>query len=153
MPRPSLRRPPKETPDSSHPRRARKAFGPAGGLRLWSAAMPPGEPPPTSAVEILHPPPPSARGAGRCVIEVAHLRKLYGSTVAVDDVSFEVLEGEIFGLIGPQPRRQDHGMRRGRSQAAQAALRARFSSSILRSHAIIRFEFSMVGDASCPRAP
>jgi len=63
--------------------------------------MPPGEPPPTSAVEILHPPPPSARAAGRCVIEVAHLRKLYGSTVAVDDVSFEVFEGEIFGLIGP----------------------------------------------------
>jgi ABC-2 type transport system ATP-binding protein len=29
------------------------------------------------------------------------LRKLYGSTVAVDDVSFQVLEGEIFGLIGP----------------------------------------------------
>jgi ABC-2 type transport system ATP-binding protein len=35
------------------------------------------------------------------VIEVAHLRKLYGSTVAVDDVSFDVFEGEIFGLIGP----------------------------------------------------
>ena len=35
------------------------------------------------------------------VIEVSHLRKLYGSTVAVDDVSFEVFEGEIFGLIGP----------------------------------------------------
>jgi ABC-2 type transport system ATP-binding protein len=35
------------------------------------------------------------------VIEVSHLRKLYGSTVAVEDVSFEVFEGEIFGLIGP----------------------------------------------------
>jgi len=39
--------------------------------------------------------------SGRRVIEVAHLRKVYGSTVAVDDVSFEVFEGEIFGLIGP----------------------------------------------------
>src|ERR1051325_3229609 len=39
--------------------------------------------------------------AGRPVVEVAHLRKLYGTTVAVDDVSFEVFEGEIFGLIGP----------------------------------------------------
>src|SRR4029453_3144908 len=29
------------------------------------------------------------------------LRKLYGSTLAVDDVSFQVREGEIFGLIGP----------------------------------------------------
>jgi len=35
------------------------------------------------------------------VIQVTHLRKRYGSTVAVDDVSFEVNEGEIFGLIGP----------------------------------------------------
>ena len=32
---------------------------------------------------------------------MAHLRKRYGSTVAVDDVSFDVFEGEIFGLIGP----------------------------------------------------
>ncbi len=35
------------------------------------------------------------------VIEVSNLRKSYGSTVAVDGVSFEVLAGEIFGLIGP----------------------------------------------------
>jgi ABC-2 type transport system ATP-binding protein len=38
---------------------------------------------------------------GAPVIQVAHLRKLYGTTVAVDDVSFDVFEGEIFGLIGP----------------------------------------------------
>ena len=35
------------------------------------------------------------------IIEVAHLRKTYGSTVAVEDVSFDVYAGEIFGLIGP----------------------------------------------------
>jgi len=35
------------------------------------------------------------------VIEVEHLRKTYGQTVAVDDVSFQVNEGEIFGLLGP----------------------------------------------------
>lgn len=35
------------------------------------------------------------------VISVSHLRKAYGSTVAVDDVSLDVREGEIFGLIGP----------------------------------------------------
>ena len=35
------------------------------------------------------------------VIEVEHLRKTYGTTVAVDDVSFQVNEGEIFGLLGP----------------------------------------------------
>jgi ABC-2 type transport system ATP-binding protein len=35
------------------------------------------------------------------VIEVAGVHKTYGSTVAVEDVSFEVRDGEIFGLIGP----------------------------------------------------
>lgn len=35
------------------------------------------------------------------VIEVRNLRKTYGSTVAVDDVSFSVRRGEIFGLVGP----------------------------------------------------
>ena len=35
------------------------------------------------------------------VIHVSGIRKTYGSTVAVDDVSFDVHEGEIFGLIGP----------------------------------------------------
>jgi ABC-2 type transport system ATP-binding protein len=35
------------------------------------------------------------------VIQVSGLRKTYGRTVAVDDVSFEVRDGEIFGLIGP----------------------------------------------------
>jgi ABC-2 type transport system ATP-binding protein len=32
---------------------------------------------------------------------VSGIRKTYGSTTAVDDVSFEVHEGEIFGLVGP----------------------------------------------------
>ena len=35
------------------------------------------------------------------VIHVAGIRKTYGTTVAVDDVSFDVNDGEIFGLIGP----------------------------------------------------
>lgn len=35
------------------------------------------------------------------MIRVAGIRKSYGATVAVSDVSFEVREGEIFGLIGP----------------------------------------------------
>ncbi|HWW86001.1 MAG TPA: ABC transporter ATP-binding protein [Vicinamibacterales bacterium] len=34
-------------------------------------------------------------------IRVASIRKTYGHTPAVDDVSFEVQPGEIFGLIGP----------------------------------------------------
>ena len=35
------------------------------------------------------------------VIQVSGVRKTYGQTVAVEEASFEVFEGEIFGLIGP----------------------------------------------------
>ena len=34
-------------------------------------------------------------------VEVTHLVKRYGSTAAVDDLSFDVLVGEVFGLLGP----------------------------------------------------
>jgi ABC-2 type transport system ATP-binding protein len=35
------------------------------------------------------------------MIEVEHLGKSFGALVAVDDVSFTVRQGEIFGLLGP----------------------------------------------------
>src|SRR5262249_30205665 len=35
------------------------------------------------------------------VIEVNQLHKEYGDHVAVDDVSFTVAKGEIFGILGP----------------------------------------------------
>ena len=35
------------------------------------------------------------------VVRVDGIRKTYGSTVAVDEISFEVEAGKIFGLIGP----------------------------------------------------
>jgi ABC-2 type transport system ATP-binding protein len=35
------------------------------------------------------------------VVEVQHLHKSYGDTVAVEDVSFTVQAGEIFGILGP----------------------------------------------------
>jgi ABC-2 type transport system ATP-binding protein len=37
----------------------------------------------------------------KSIIEVQKLRKTYGTTIAVDDISFEVKEGEIYGLLGP----------------------------------------------------
>jgi ABC-2 type transport system ATP-binding protein len=35
------------------------------------------------------------------VITVEHLRKAYGHNVAVEDISFSVEQGEIFGILGP----------------------------------------------------
>jgi len=35
------------------------------------------------------------------IVHVEGLRKTYGATVAVEDVNFEVREGEIFGMVGP----------------------------------------------------
>jgi ABC-2 type transport system ATP-binding protein len=43
---------------------------------------------------------PGPAGSGPAV-EIAHLRKTYGTLAAVDDVSLSVEEGEIFGILGP----------------------------------------------------
>ena len=39
--------------------------------------------------------------AGGPIIAVRDLRKRYGSLIAVDGVSFDVAEGEVFGILGP----------------------------------------------------
>jgi ABC-2 type transport system ATP-binding protein len=41
------------------------------------------------------------RDAGAPALEIVHLRKTYGATVAVQDISFSVAEGEILGILGP----------------------------------------------------
>lgn len=38
---------------------------------------------------------------GKAAVKVEDLRKVYGSIVAVDGVSFEIHEEEIFGMVGP----------------------------------------------------
>jgi ABC-2 type transport system ATP-binding protein len=38
---------------------------------------------------------------GLPAVQISHLRKTYGTLVAVDDVSLSVAEGEIFGILGP----------------------------------------------------
>jgi ABC-2 type transport system ATP-binding protein len=42
-----------------------------------------------------------AESSQRAVVSVTGCRKTYKTTVALDDVSFDVYDGEIFGLIGP----------------------------------------------------
>jgi ABC-type multidrug transport system ATPase subunit len=91
----------------------------------------------TAAETLVGAPAPAGR---RPAVEVARLRKAYGTLVAVDDVSFTVIEGEIFGILGPNGagkttaiecaiglRRPDAGTRsassrpaRGRAGAAPA---------------------------------
>ena len=39
------------------------------------------------------------------IVNVEGLRKTYGTTVAVDEVSFEVREGEVFGIARTGPAR------------------------------------------------
>ena len=52
-----------------------------------------------NAIPDLRPPIPPADAPN--AIEVEHIVKKYGDFTAVDDVSFAVKEGEIFGLLGP----------------------------------------------------
>jgi len=40
-------------------------------------------------------------GSGMNVIEINNLTKMYGKARGIEDVSFDVKEGEIFGFIGP----------------------------------------------------
>jgi ABC-2 type transport system ATP-binding protein len=47
------------------------------------------------------PPGSQAEATIRPAVEISHLRKTYGPLVAVNDLSFSVTEGEIFGILGP----------------------------------------------------
>jgi ABC-2 type transport system ATP-binding protein len=79
----------------AQPSRPEADTGRPNGLRGTSVTtVPSKETSPTGA----HRP---ARAAGTPAVEIAHLRKTYGAVVAVDDVSFSVAEGEIFGVLGP----------------------------------------------------
>jgi len=44
---------------------------------------------------------PTQKKSAAPIIEVKNLVKRYGSTTAVDGISFDVREGEVFGLLGP----------------------------------------------------
>jgi ABC-2 type transport system ATP-binding protein len=45
--------------------------------------------------------PPSAGYGREAALSVSHLSKAFGGRIAVDDVSFEVGRGEVFGFLGP----------------------------------------------------
>ena len=45
------------------------------------------------------------------MIEVNHLRKVFGQKVAVDDISFNVEKGEVLGFLGPNAAGKSTTMR------------------------------------------
>ncbi len=44
-------------------------------------------------------------------VAVADLHKSYGDFQAVKGIDFEIRSGEVFGLLGPERRRQDDDRR------------------------------------------
>lgn len=40
------------------------------------------------------------------MISVSGLKKSYSGNIAVEDLSFEVEEGQVYGLLGPKWRRE-----------------------------------------------
>ena len=59
---------------------------------------------------------------------VEALSKAYGKMVAIDSISFEVFEGEIFGMVGPN----GVGKTRGRDSAWHFSLRNSVSAKIFK---------------------
>ena len=57
--------------------------------------------PTMSSVPIVEPHPDRPEALGAPIISVTDLRKQYGDLTAVDGVSFEVAEREVFGILGP----------------------------------------------------
>jgi hypothetical protein len=63
------------------------------------------------------------------VVTIQHLVKRYGNVLAVNDVSFSICEGEIFGIIVQKPLGVAHWHAQGMSHAAsvwRASLEGRF---------------------------
>jgi ABC-2 type transport system ATP-binding protein len=43
----------------------------------------------------------SATNVSKSIVQVEGLYKTYGTTIALNNISFQVREGEIFGMVGP----------------------------------------------------
>ena len=71
------------------------------GVWPWIARWLPRPVPPPAADTLSLPARGRARRARVALLEVKRARKQFGGLVAVNDLSFEIREGEILGLIGP----------------------------------------------------
>ena len=71
------------------------------GLWPWIAKLLPRRAPPPITGAAALPARVREPGAGVPLLELRSLRKAFGGLVAVNDLSFDIREGEILGLIGP----------------------------------------------------
>lgn len=71
------------------------------GLWPWIAKLLPRRAPPPIAGAAALPARERKPAAGGPLLELRRLRKAFGGLVAVNDLSFDIREGEILGLIGP----------------------------------------------------
>ncbi len=71
------------------------------------------------------------------ILEINNVTKQFGGLMALDDVSFQVEEGEIRGLIGPNGSRQKHHVqehRRFSGSNQRAALATREKTLKVKKH-------------------
>jgi ABC-type glutathione transport system ATPase component len=76
------------------PGRGPAAQPPARSLRSPDPGMAAASAPPSGGNE-------AGRQAPAAAVEVSHLSKNFGGRAAVEDVSFSVARGEVFGFLGP----------------------------------------------------
>jgi hypothetical protein len=88
--------------------------------------------------------------SGPPALVVEHLTKRFGERLAVDDVSFTVAAGEVFGFLGPNGAARRR--RFARSARSSPPRRDRQSSPVSRSSPPTAWR-SASGSRSCPRAP
>jgi ABC-type glutathione transport system ATPase component len=97
---------------AEHPRRA--APGPGRPVRPEEdAGFPPGGTAPASPTAMVQPKTCLLRGpVGRSdMLELRGLTRRYGDLVALDDLSFTVAEGQMFGFVGPNGAGETTAMR------------------------------------------
>jgi ABC-2 type transport system ATP-binding protein len=56
---------------------------------------------PAATMQLTENRPDDSQAGVRLTIELSHVRKSYGEFVAVDDISFAIPRGTVFGLLGP----------------------------------------------------